>query len=243
METYRTDTAVASQFSVESVPGRTWSTLFRNPGVFFGLTSVSLLLSILIELLLPRRNAGRIVGNVVDMVLTQGIQGAIAYGVFQSLRGYPASIGEAVSRGMSRIGPLFLAALLVALGVGLGTLLFVIPGLVLMCMWVVTVPACVVERLGAADALGRSTRLTEGHRMKIFGLLLLVFLAGFGCSKLSEFLVLHVLPASRFLGILTGFLLGLLPYAFSSVMTSIIYYDLRADKEGITLDSLANVFD
>ena len=79
--------------------------------------------------------------------------------------------------------------------------------------------------------------------MKIFGLLLLVFLAGFGCSKLSEFLVLHVLPASRFLGILTGFLLGLLPYAFSSVMTSIIYYDLRVDKEGITLDSLANVFD
>ena len=53
--------------------------------------------------------------------------GAIAYGVYQELRGKRAAFGASLSHGMSRLGSLILVAILVGLGVGIGTLLLVIP--------------------------------------------------------------------------------------------------------------------
>ena len=44
------------------------------------------------------------------------------------------------------------------------------------CMWFVTLPACVLERTGPIRSLSRSAFLTKGHRWRVFGLILLVLL-------------------------------------------------------------------
>ena len=57
--------------------------------------------------------------------------------------------------------------------VGLASILLLIPGIVVLCMFYVAIPVAVVERMGASDALSRSKALTAGHKMTIFGLTLL----------------------------------------------------------------------
>jgi len=52
------------------------------------------------------------------------------------------------------------------------------PGLIVFTMWFVATPACVVERLGPFRSMGRSRQLTKGHRWKIFGTIVLIFVGG-----------------------------------------------------------------
>ena len=79
--------------------------------------------------------------------------------------------------------PLLLLSLLLGVAIVLGILLLIIPGLVLIVMFWVAVPALVVERRGILESFGRSRELTAGHRWKV----LWVFL--------SEVLVSIVLAA------------------------------------------------
>src|SRR5882672_989939 len=69
---------------------------------------------------------------------------AISFGVFQELRGRPASLGESISVGMSRILAVLGTSILTGLVVGMGYVLLVIPGIVFSTMLFVAVPAAVV---------------------------------------------------------------------------------------------------
>src|SRR5690606_31053459 len=58
------------------------------------------------------------------------------------------------------------------LGVFLGLMLFIIPGIFLALAWALALPAAVDRDLGAVEALNESFRLTTGHRWGLFGLYL-----------------------------------------------------------------------
>jgi hypothetical protein len=53
-------------------------------------------------------------------------------------------------------------------------------------IWFVATPACVLERLGVFQSLGRSRTLTQGHRWRIFGIFLLLFAVGWVMQKLAS---------------------------------------------------------
>ena len=229
-------TTAESSFSVGSILSRTFATLMKNPAVFFGLAIIAILPSTIVEALSPEQRSLGFVMQVVETILSLAVQGAIAYTVYCVLTGKSTSLGDSVSRGMARIGPLLLAAILTGLGIGIGMLLLVIPGIIVMCVWAVTIPACVVEKLGPLESINRSTELTRGYRMPIFGLLLITGLLGVGfiIGAATQSVMAATLVAAPFVAAIQ---------AFNCVMVAIIYYDLRAIKEGVTLDSLANVFD
>ncbi len=115
------------------------------------------------------------------------------------------------------------------------------------CILAVTIPACVVERKGPIESLKRSFELTKGHRLQIFVLYLIVgvitgivtaiFVLLFGIFA-AIFGTAGIVIAALLLAIILA-----VPQAFNSVMTTVIYSDLRQAKEGVALDSLANVFD
>jgi putative exporter of polyketide antibiotics len=75
-------------------------------------------------------------------------------------------------------------SILLVLAIGLGLILFVVPGLVLGVLWVATAPAIVVEGRSVFASFSRSLRLTRGSRLAIFLLflvcapVLVVFLFG-----------------------------------------------------------------
>ncbi|QIG80659.1 hypothetical protein [Stakelama tenebrarum] len=109
------------------------------------------------------------VGWLVAMVLQALVQGALVRVTIAHSEGEKASFGESVSDGLSVALPLIGLAILLAIGVGLGLVLFIIPGIILYVMWAVAAPALVAERTGVFGAFSRSAELTKGARWNVFG--------------------------------------------------------------------------
>jgi hypothetical protein len=167
--------------------------------------------------------------------------GAIIYGVVQEMRGNHAALGDSIAVGLRRFFPVLGVAILVAICIGLGFLALVIPGIIISCMLYVAVPAAVIEDTGVGNALSRSKQLTDGYKMRIFGISFVIgvlqWLAGWLLQK-------------AFLGSLSG----LMAYAYSSialdclfgslfaVASAVTYATLRKDREGADAEELARVF-
>ncbi|MDL2210413.1 hypothetical protein LJC26_06380 [Desulfovibrio sp. OttesenSCG-928-O18] len=234
--------AAPSRVSVGSVLGRSLETLLKNPVVFFGLTLAVMLPLSIIASLLPSEFA-MVITVIFSAILGFVIQGAVAYGVFQTLRGNTAGIGDALGRGFVRFIPILIASILIGLGVGIGMMLLIVPGVMLMCIWAVTIPVCAVEKKGAIDSMKRSAELTKGYRWTIFGLFLITGIITGVLSTLLSVLLLPILSGSLLVFTIIQSIIVAIPQTFQYVMTATIYYDLRAEKEGVSIDSLANVFD
>jgi hypothetical protein len=86
------------------------------------------------------------------------------------------TIGDLLSSATASIFPLIGFGILFGLGVGIGLVLIIVPGLILLTFWSVGAPAIVAERVGVFEAFGRSWRLVRGHAWAVFGALLVVLL-------------------------------------------------------------------
>jgi len=258
----------SSAFSIGPVISRSFSTLFKHPFVFVGLTILAQAPRFAIAMLNRNPEAGGLaaVAAVINIAFLLTIQGATAYAVFRSLQGHGVSLGECLSRGMRRVIPLLFAVLsltvfhillfMVAFFVGwlflrLGPsgfsgLLVIIPivlvvGLVmcvLLCKWCVFAPVCVVERLGPIKSLNRSSELTKGCRAKIYGIYQLC-----GLIFLGVMVVFQLIAFFTGFFILVNYFIAAVMAAFFHVTTAVIYYELRNVKEGVGIEQLANVFD
>src|SRR5262245_25451031 len=167
-------------------------------------------------------------------------QVAILYVAFQYLRGQPASLGAALQKGFARFFPLLGLVILFALGIWVGFILFVIPGIMLMVRWSVAVPACVVEGTGPVASLGRSAALTKGHRWKIFGIFLLIWIASIVVAALLGLIANQV---GRMANLLVNFVWTACWAAYFNSVLVMVYHDLRVAKEGVDVDQIAAVFD
>jgi hypothetical protein len=253
----REDWSDLATFQAGSVLSVAWRTLFRAPGVFIGLAFVSFLVTTISVIgfdSLVRDDNSAIttlvfvwIPPMIGLIMSAVIQGAIAYAVFQVIMGGRASVGESVSRSVSKILALLAVAVLSGLGVGFAGILLLFPGIIVQCMWYVAASACVVERLGPIESLGRSRALTKGYRWQVFGVMALTFLMILLVNILFGFLVRVFTPPDMALRnaitqIVTG-LATLIPNAFVSVVAAVTYYRLRMVKESMTMESLADVFD
>ena len=232
--------------------------LKKKPAVFFGLALIIAVAGVGVELVFTpdytdvnlyehayESNAalwGKVLIGLATMILGLAIQGAFAYAVFRVMRDEDAGVGDSITRGMARVVPLALVAILTGILTSIGLALLVIPGLILICMWAVAVPACVVEKLGPLESLSRSANLTKGYRMPIFGLFFLTYLAIYALNYFMASIVAAA-TGSYVTAIVISAVIGVIPETFLYVLTATVYYDLRSAKEGISLDSLVNVFD
>ncbi len=88
--------------------------------------------------------------------------------------GQEFSVGESVAQSLARFFPIIGMIVLQTLGIGLGALLFVIPGLILLTLWYVALPACVIEQLGSAASFRSSSDLTKSNRWRVFRIAIMV---------------------------------------------------------------------
>jgi hypothetical protein len=86
------------------------------------------------------------------------------------------TVGDLFSAASPYILPLIGFGILFAIGLAIGFVLLIVPGLILLTFWSVGAPAIVVEGASPIDAFGRSWRLVRGEAWSVFGVLLLVFL-------------------------------------------------------------------
>ena len=245
--------APAATISVGSIISRTWATLKKKPGVYLGISFVfglvAMLINVGLSLAIPM--LGSLLGNIISVIINLLGGAAIVYVAFQDLRDVRMGLKDALVYVSGRLVPLFLVALLSGLGIGIGLVLLVVPGIFLACIWIVAVPACVVEKLGPVDCLRRSMELTKGYRLTIFGALAVIGVAFIIFGAIATFLGGAVLTMTNSIAVL-AFIVALLLLslvfmliqgAMLTLITAILYADLRSAKEGISKESLAEVFD
>jgi hypothetical protein len=238
--------AAPAQFRVGTVMNKTFAILGRQFGKFALLALLPMAPLLLLTLVLAGSSgtpgAGSAFATALTGILTFALQtvaqATSLYGAFQDMRRQPFTIGQSLQIGLARTVPVIGVAILVGLATGLGILLFVVPGVIVSCMLYVSIPACVIEKSGVAASLSRSVALTKGYRWQIFGLLLLMIVVALvGATVLAK------IGGEGLVGQILGFVWQVVSAAVGAVLAAVVYHDLRAAKEGIDLDTLANVFD
>jgi hypothetical protein len=159
---------------------RNWRSLLRPALLFLYLPEI------VVGALQPHRGPfGQSLGMHPALPLV-GLLALIPYALFHGglirltvadLRTEAVSTDEAMAEGRRRLWPLLGLYLLAGLGIGLGFLLLIVPGLMLATAWSVVGPVLIEERIPVMDTFRRSAELTRGSRLNIFGvgLTLLVF--------------------------------------------------------------------
>jgi hypothetical protein len=139
--------------------------------VFVVLSLISLVLSFALDWF------GAVLASVVGLVGVFWLQGALAEAVADVRDGRAdLSISDTLHRVRPRVAPLLGAGVLAGLGVALGLLLLIVPGLVLLTWWSVIVPVIVLERVAAMESFGRSRELVRGYGWSVFGVIVLTVL-------------------------------------------------------------------
>jgi hypothetical protein len=235
-----------AEFRVGQVLDRSFNLLSRNFLIFFIVTTVAALPNVLITQStgtdVAAAGAGALViGGLVTLILEMLSQAVVLHGAFQDMRGRSVNLGESLGVAFGRLLPIIGAAICVSIGVFIGFLLLIVPGLILMTMWFVSIPVCVVEQKGPLASMGRSSELTKGHRWKVFGTVLLVLIVGGIASAIIQGVL--ALTGSTVLVILGSLIWTGVWGAFYAIFVVVTYHDLRVAKEGVDVHQIAAVFD
>jgi hypothetical protein len=111
--------------------------------------------------------AGLVLGGLV-FVLVMGTLGLVSSGMVilmaqSALAGQEPALGDALTAVARRLGALVLAASVAGLIVMIGFLFLVIPGMVAAVFLMFTLPAVLLDGLGAVDGMRRSASLVRQH--------------------------------------------------------------------------------
>jgi len=166
---------------------------------------------------------------------------AVAYAAINDMRGRPVDMRAALRVALRRYFPALGATAIVTVLAFVGLPFILFPAAIVISVYFVVLPACVVEELGPLQSLRRSAVLTKGYRWRIFGLWFAVMM--------MEVIVQALLDqAARPIGnnvliLAPQVLWDMVVGAFLAVASVVIYRDLRIAKEGIEPDQTATVFD
>ncbi len=134
---------------------------------------------------------------------------------------------------------ILLLSLLETILLVLGFALLVVPGIILLVGYSVSVNALVIEGVSPVESLRRSWRLTKGKRWPILGLIMLYIVINF----------LVAYPITNFIGEtypniydITAYILSALLDPIGSCIFVVVYFNLRVEKEGFNVEHLAEQF-
>jgi hypothetical protein len=162
--------------SPTSVVSRIWELYKDQAAVLIGTAVCLYALQFVIYLILPGA-AGFALALLfwALSILYQGMVVKLVQDVQDGRRDH--SIGDLLRSVEPVFWPLVAVSILFGLGVGIGFVLLIVPGLFLLVIWSVVAPVTVLERPGVFAAFGSSRALVRGNGWNVFGVIVLVFLA------------------------------------------------------------------
>jgi len=232
------------EFRIGRVFSRTLTLLSRNFPIYFVVAAVAALPSVFVETSTTGKGtdySAPLLAVLAMLVLSPLSQAIMLHTAFQDMSGRRISLSESLRAALSRWLPLIGLSICVGFGVTLGFILLIVPGFVLMIMWYVANPACIVERLGVFASMGRSSELTKGHRWSLFGMWVLIAITSGVVSAVLKGML--GLTGSSGLVISGTLAWTALATAFGVVFTIATYHDLRVAKEGVDTRHIVAVFD
>jgi hypothetical protein len=165
---------------------------------------------------------GVLVFGLVMGVLWLLSSGMVVVMARDALGGREPVLGDALGAVMGRLGAVMVASGLVTAITFVGFLFLVIPGLLAAVLLVFTLPALLLDGLGALDAMWRSVAIVRGHVGPVVGLVVgaLLVLVGVGIASW----ILSLVP---FLGGLAAFVLHGALVSYLTVVGVHLYQVLR----------------
>ena len=120
---------------------------------------------------------GILISALASIVGTFWLQGALVEAVRDVRDGKrDLSIGETFARVRPRLPAIIPAGLLAGLGIILGLILLIVPGLFLLTIWSMIIPVIVLEGRSAGESFGRSRELVRGNGWNVFGVIVITVL-------------------------------------------------------------------
>jgi hypothetical protein len=110
----------------------------------------------------------------VGLVFFPWVIGAL---IHDAAQGDP-SVVDAYRRTSGQLRDLAISALVTTVGILLGTLALVVPGLILLSRWALVVPLIVLDGASWREALSRSNDLVRGRTWEVLGVFVLLTLIG-----------------------------------------------------------------
>jgi hypothetical protein len=146
----------------------------------------------------------------------------------------PASLADYYRRTRGELGTLLGATVLAAVGITVGFVFLLVPGLILLARWSLIVPAVMLERRSVGEAFGRSNRLVAGRTGRV---LVIAVVAGL----LSALAALVVTVAFTFLPVfwatwIGGTLAGAVAVPYQAHVLTVLYYRLSEPERPVLPD-------
>jgi hypothetical protein len=133
------------------------------------------------------------------LMLAGTVFSTVSYSIFirflgDALTGRERPPGELIREGLGRVPPMFGLSICLSIGLGIGFMMCLVPGILLFVVLAISMPAVVLHPAGPFEAMSLSWDRTQGHRMNVFLLLLIGGAICFGVAMFSGILSLLTQP-------------------------------------------------
>jgi hypothetical protein len=181
--------------------------------------------------------AGAIVAALISVVISAVLQAAIMRGAALASVGDPLDVEASYRYGFRRLGSVILISILVGLAVAVGFVFFIIPGVIFLVKFAVSIPALVVEDRRGTDAMSRSWNITKGYFWHVIGVVVVAWIVtavvGFVIGAIGA--IFGDLWLIRWLFSAAA---QIITAPFSALVSILLYIDLRARSEALTGETL-----
>jgi hypothetical protein len=228
-----------------AVIGRTIVVLANLAVLFVAVPAVIRIAGVALTPVSPIFSLVNLIGSVSTLVGMLFAYPCIFQVAMQDLHGQSISTDAIIKTATRKFWALLGLAILLLLGVAVGSLLLIVPGVILALAWSVSFPALVLEDRGVFAAFRRSADLTRGKRWSIFLLFFLVSLV----VVIIELVLFAIFGGLRGLvsseqnmpALVLAALLSVITVPFGAVLSTALFNQLRG-KAGYGAEEVAEVF-
>lgn len=135
-----------------------------------------------------------------------------------------ATVGQLLNAATPVIGQLILVGIVTGIGIAIGFVLIIVPGLILITIWSVVAPIVVLERPGGLAPLGRSRELVRGNGWQVFGVIAVLVI---GVGIVSAIIEAAAGSGGTGVGIVVRVIVEILTAPLSALAASVLYFELR----------------
>lgn len=179
-----------------------------------------------------------LVAIVTNALLSAGVTRATV----QHLSGEKSDFAQALGTSLQFVVPLIIIGILQGLGIMLGLILLIVPGIILALAWSVVVPAFVTEKTGLTGAFGRSYELTKDNWLNLFVLFLVTGIVIGIIGWIIGIIATMIGGGNLYITLTINSIWELLTTIFYVTMGASVYVELRNVKEGIEPNRLQDIF-
>jgi membrane-anchored glycerophosphoryl diester phosphodiesterase (GDPDase) len=175
-----------------------------------------------------------LVAAAISVITTAILQAAILRAAAQATINDPVDVEASYRWGLRRFGSVLLVSIMVGIVVAIGFILLIIPGIILLVFFSISIPSVVVESRRGREAMRRSWNLVKGHFWHVLGVIVVTAII----TGIIQSVLRAIAGHTAILELILGTAGQVLVAPFSALVTVLLYLDMRARSEGITASGL-----